>query len=144
MLRIVAVAFSSLLSEFCNPRKLVQTIFLQEPPFSLQCFLFPYKNPSQLSQQSALLLESIFHPSFCFFPSVLFIMITHAAANPHNSRFPHRFYISKGGFLKIFSVLYSTLLQIPPLRFHCVRGYWDRTQDSCDFGISSQTFYPLG
>jgi hypothetical protein len=30
-------------------------------------------------------------------------------------------------------VLYSTRLHLPPLRFHCVGGLWDRTQDSCDF-----------
>jgi hypothetical protein len=28
-------------------------------------------------------------------------------------------------------VLYSTLLHLPPLRFHCVGGCWNRTQDSC-------------
>jgi hypothetical protein len=33
----------------------------------------------------------------------------------------------------------STLLHLPPLRFHCVGGCWDRTQDCCDFGIDSQT-----
>ncbi len=33
-----------------------------------------------------------------------------------------------------FYVLYSTL---PPLRFRCVGGCWDRTQDCCDFGIGS-------
>ncbi len=40
----------------------------------------------------------------------------------------------------IFSsyVLYSTLLHLPPLRFYCVGGYWDRTQDCFDFGIDSQ------
>jgi hypothetical protein len=32
-------------------------------------------------------------------------------------------------------VRYSTLLQLPPFRFHCVGGCWDRTQDCCDFGI---------
>jgi hypothetical protein len=31
----------------------------------------------------------------------------------------------KGGFL-----LYSTLLHLPPLRFRCVGGCWDRTQYS--------------
>ncbi len=36
-------------------------------------------------------------------------------------------------------VLYSTLLHHPPLRFPCVCGCWDRTQDSCDFGIGCQT-----
>ncbi len=35
----------------------------------------------------------------------------------------------------IFSVLYSTLLHLPPLRFHCIGGCWDRNQDSCVFGI---------
>jgi hypothetical protein len=39
----------------------------------------------------------------------------------------------------IFFVLYATLFHLPPLRFHCVGGCWDRTQDSCDFGIGSQT-----
>jgi hypothetical protein len=39
-------------------------------------------------------------------------------------------------FFWIFSVLYSTLLHLPPL-FHCVGRCWDRTQDSCDFGIGS-------
>jgi hypothetical protein len=32
----------------------------------------------------------------------------------------------------IFSVLYSTLLHLPHLRFHCVEESWDLTQDSCD------------
>ncbi len=36
-------------------------------------------------------------------------------------------------------VLYSTLLHLPPLRFHRVGGCWDRIQDSCYFGIGSQT-----
>ncbi len=40
-------------------------------------------------------------------------------------------------------VLYSTLLHLPPLRFHCVGGCWDRTQDSCDFGIGCQVLWPL-
>ncbi len=30
-----------------------------------------------------------------------------------------------------FYIRYSTLLHLPPLRFHCVIGSWDRTQDSC-------------
>jgi hypothetical protein len=28
-----------------------------------------------------------------------------------------------------FYVRYSRLLHLPPLRFHCVGGCWDRTQD---------------
>jgi hypothetical protein len=38
-----------------------------------------------------------------------------------------------------FYVLYSTLLDLLPLRFHCVGGCWERIQDCCDFGIGSQT-----
>ncbi len=41
------------------------------------------------------------------------------------------------GIRWIFKVLYLTLLYLPPLRFHCVGGCWDRTQDCCDFGIGS-------
>ncbi len=39
-----------------------------------------------------------------------------------------------GGFFEFFSVSvqYSTLFHLPPLRFHCVGGCWDRTQDRCD------------
>ncbi len=33
-----------------------------------------------------------------------------------------------------FYVLYSILLHLPPLRFHCVGGCWDRTQECCYFG----------
>jgi hypothetical protein len=36
-------------------------------------------------------------------------------------------------------VRYSTLLLLPPLRFNCVGGSWDRTQDSCDNDIGCQT-----
>ncbi len=54
-------------------------------------------------------------------------------------------YLNKRGFLDFFMfVLYSTLLRLPPLRFHCVGGCWDRTQDSCDFGIGCQTLKPIG
>ncbi len=38
---------------------------------------------------------------------------------------------------------YPTLLHLPPLRFHHVGGCWDRTQDSCDYGIGCQTLQPL-
>jgi len=37
------------------------------------------------------------------------------------------------------SVLFSTLFHLPPLRFSCVGGCWDRTQDSCDISIGCQT-----
>ncbi len=32
-------------------------------------------------------------------------------------------------FCLIFYYFYSTLLHLPPLRFHCVWGCWDRTHD---------------
>ncbi len=35
-----------------------------------------------------------------------------------------------------FYVLYSTLLPLPPLWFHCVWVCWDRTQDCCNFGFA--------
>jgi hypothetical protein len=48
-------------------------------------------------------------------------------------------------FLTVFYVPYSTLLHLPPpLRFHCVGGCWDRTQDCFDFGIGSWTLEALG
>jgi hypothetical protein len=47
-------------------------------------------------------------------------------------------YIFWGDF-SIFFVLYSTLLHLPHLRFHCADGCWDRTQDRCNLCIGSQT-----
>ncbi len=44
-------------------------------------------------------------------------------------------YFSGGfSFLKYFKEIYLTVLHLPPLRFHCVDGCWDRTQDNYDFG----------
>jgi hypothetical protein len=47
-------------------------------------------------------------------------------------------YLRSSEYLQ-FYVRYSTLLHLPPLRFHCAGGCWDRTQDCCDVGIDSQT-----
>jgi hypothetical protein len=46
-----------------------------------------------------------------------------------------------GGFFGFYLLFlrYSTLLLLPPLRFYCVGGCWDRTQDGCDVDIDSQT-----
>jgi hypothetical protein len=44
-----------------------------------------------------------------------------------------------GGFFLFCSVQYSALLHLPPLRFHCADGCWDRTQDRCNWCIGSQT-----
>jgi hypothetical protein len=41
--------------------------------------------------------------------------------------------------LYFYSVLYSTLLHLSPLRYRSVWGCWDGTQDCCDFGIGRQT-----
>jgi hypothetical protein len=49
------------------------------------------------------------------------------------------FKIFFGGIFYFFIVLYSTLLHLPPLRFHCADGCWDRTQDRCNWCIGSQT-----
>ncbi len=43
-----------------------------------------------------------------------------------------------GGFF-LFFLLYSALLHLPPLRFHCADGCWDRTKDRCNWCIGSQT-----
>jgi hypothetical protein len=53
------------------------------------------------------------------------------------------FLFFEGDFLRIFlfHVRHSTLFHLPPFRFHCVGGCWDRTQDSCDNGIGCQTLY---
>ncbi len=54
-------------------------------------------------------------------------------------------FFNRGIFwILLFFVLYSTLLHLPPLRFHCVEGCWDRTQEWCNFGIGSQTLKPIG
>jgi hypothetical protein len=37
--------------------------------------------------------------------------------------------------VQICSVLYSSLLHPPTLRFHCFGGCWDRTQDRCDLAV---------
>ncbi len=42
------------------------------------------------------------------------------------------------GFLFLPTLFITTVLYLPPLRFLCVGGGWDRTQDCCDFGIGSQ------
>jgi hypothetical protein len=41
--------------------------------------------------------------------------------------------------LFLWGVLYSTLLHLQPLRFHCADGCWHRPQDRCNWCIGSQT-----
>ncbi len=71
-----------------------------------------------------------------------FFDYTYESMHRHNSVL--RKLLFKGGFFWIFDVRYSTLLHLPPLRFHCVGGGCHRTQDYCDFGFDSQTLLPLG
>ncbi len=40
---------------------------------------------------------------------------------------------SLGEIFLTFFILYSTLLHLPPLRFHCADGCWDRTQDRSNY-----------
>ncbi len=47
--------------------------------------------------------------------------------------------INKMIFKEFFYVLYSTLLHLPPFRFHLVGRCWNQTQDCFDRGIGSQT-----
>ena len=48
-------------------------------------------------------------------------------------------YVSDCIFIYIFIyVIQHCFICLPPLRFYCVGGCWDRTQDCCDFGIDSQ------
>jgi hypothetical protein len=42
-------------------------------------------------------------------------------------------------FLYNFFVLYSALLHLPPLRFNCADGCWDRTYNCCNWCICSRT-----
>jgi hypothetical protein len=41
------------------------------------------------------------------------------------------------------TVLYSTLLHMPPFRFHCFRECWDRSQDCCDQCCGSGMFMQI-
>ncbi len=47
------------------------------------------------------------------------------------------------GFFFCLSTIFNTASS-NALRFHCVGGCWDRTQDSCEYGIGCQTLQPLG
>jgi hypothetical protein len=45
-----------------------------------------------------------------------------------------------GFFMDNGHTLFNTASSAP-LRFHCVRGCWDRTQDCCDSSIDSQMLH---
>jgi hypothetical protein len=47
-------------------------------------------------------------------------------------------HLKRGFFVFFFLCTLFNLLYLPPLRFHCVGGCCDRTQNCCDVGIDSQ------
>jgi hypothetical protein len=51
-----------------------------------------------------------------------------------------RKFFSKGDFILLSKVLYTTMLHLPPLRFHCVGN---RTQDCYDFGVGKSNTLTL-
>ncbi len=76
-------------------------------------------------------------------PWVIILCCLRSAGNPRTFTTTSRYtsFLTKTNNRKIhlYIVRYSTLLHLAPLRFHCVGGCWDRTQDCCDFVIDSQT-----
>ncbi len=71
---------------------------------------------------------------------------------PAEDLLPHRMHIWSWHWEKAYStlhlkklififlfVLYYALFHLPPLRFHCADGCWDRTQHRCNLCIGSQT-----
>jgi hypothetical protein len=83
-------------------------------------------------------------PSGLHVPNRIFAQIRHFFAI-RTRNFPNRIqFLSFSGrsyanFCLLFFVLYSALLHLPPLRFRCANGCWDRTQDRCNWCIGSQT-----
>ncbi len=49
------------------------------------------------------------------------------------------YWVLTGGIFWICILTLFNTAHLPPFRFHCVGGYWDRIQDCCDFGKASQT-----
>jgi hypothetical protein len=77
---------------------------------------------------------------FLIFSAVSFLFLLTDCEGWRSGGGTYTAYIKWGFFgFFFFYVRYSTLLHLPPLRFHCVGGCWDIIQDCCDFGIDSQT-----
>ncbi len=84
-------------------------------------------------------LRPFFLPRFFFWNWTLFHLPLHILYIPLRWEKPGlKPELLNRGIFWIFS-LYLTLLHLPPVRFHCVGGCWDRTQDCCDFGIGRPT-----
>ncbi len=94
-------------------------------PVHLQCTVC--KKVLQIRQN--LLTKNAQHPEQCTYNRAIYSLFRCLGGQ---LRAPDIYFF----FLYIF---YSTLFPLPPLRFNCVRGCCDRTQDCCDFGIDSQT-----
>jgi hypothetical protein len=93
--------------------------------------------------------HQMLHVPFLLFISLLCIQLIYCLGTvpttdnrsvAKTKRMPNDWFLLFLVFLKyIFSVFYLTLLHLPPIRCSCVGVCWDRTQDSCDFGIGCQT-----
>jgi hypothetical protein len=57
----------------------------------------------------------------------------------HNSLYILYLWRTHFHYKNVAYILYSALLHLPPLRFHCADGCRDRTQDRCNWCIGSQS-----
>ncbi len=62
---------------------------------------------------------------FCSNASACFVAVSCTKYSDVSNFSPNAYRTIKGNSFGFF--LYSTLLHLPPLRFHCVGGCWDRT-----------------
>jgi hypothetical protein len=68
------------------------------------------------------------------------VYIPHVLGPPLSKRCSrHILFFWEGGSGGYFFVLYSALLHLPPLRFDCSEGCWDRTQDRCNWCMHWQS-----
>jgi len=98
--------------------------------FFYSCSLHP---PPWLSPSTATSVSFFCNVTFIFLMSSVFFPATDILIPFRNHTL--KVFI----FIVFFIVLYSTLLHLPPLRFHCTDGCWGRTQDRCNWCIGSQT-----
>ncbi len=92
--------------------------------------------PAENQRPTATNVSDSFPPPFPF-PIALpfYVLIWYQFCNAWNYRRGKEVQknFRRGNFLN-FLLRYSILLHLPPLRFHCVGGCWDRTLDCYDFG----------
>ena len=74
------------------------------------------------------------------FPSVYFLCLASLSRIVYKGGDIFRFFL-------LFYCRYSALLHLPPFKFYCVGGCWERTQDCCDFRVRrsnhSATSHPV-